>query len=129
MNKILSIAILSFWTVLLICIFLFVILSLLSIFVTIRNLKLLNDLYNSNNLSWFTEDGRYKSLRQRIQIGKERTKITKEFVNSENHDINNKSLFQFLMNQKNMFRILRIAIIVLFIFIIALHVFAYSMSI
>ena len=96
---------------------------------TIRNLKLLNDLYNSNNLSWFTEDGRYKSLRQRIQIGKERTKITKEFVNSENHDINNKSLFQFLMNQKNMFRILRIAIIVLFIFIIALHVFAYSMSI
>lgn len=129
MNKLLSIAILSFWTVLLICIFLFVILSLLSIFVTIRNLKLLNDLYNSNNLSWFTEDGRYKSLRQRIQIGKERTKITKEFVNSENHDINNKSLFQFLMNQKNMFRILRIAIIVLFIFIIALHVFAYSMSI
>lgn len=129
MNKLLSIVILSFWTVLLICIFLFVILSLLSIFVTIRNLKLLNDLYNSNNLSWFTEDGRYKSLRQRIQIGKERTKITKEFVNSENHDINNKSLFQFLMNQKNMFRILRIAIIVLFIFIIALHVFAYSMSI
>lgn len=129
MNKLLSIVILSFWTVLLICIFLFVILSLLSIFVTIRNLKLLNDLYNSNNLSWFTEDGRYKSLRQRIQVGKERTKITKEFVNSENHDINNKSLFQFLMNQKNMFRILRIAIIVLFIFIIALHVFAYSMSI
>lgn len=125
MNKVLPAVILFLWGVLLICICLLIVFSLLSVFVTIRNKRLLKDLYNNNSLSWFTEYGNYKSLRQRIQIGKERTRITKEFVNSENNDINNKSLFRFLMNSNDSIITLRKIIIILFACLLVLHIIVY----
>ncbi|GEM_PF-4506614 len=125
MNKVLPAVILFLWGVLLICICLLIVFSLLSVFVTIRNKRLLKDLYNNNSLSWFTEYGNYKSLRQRIQIGKERTRITKEFVNSENNDINNKTLFRFLMNSNDSIITLRKIIIILFACLLVLHIIVY----
>ena len=121
MNKTFILALFLFWMVELLCIALLFIYNLLQIFVAIRNHKYLNNVFAEKKLNWFSEDGKYLSMSNRIQIQKERARITSELVNNGESQIKNLSLFRFIVKIQKIQKILLRIILVVFLILVSLH--------
>lgn len=121
MNKTFILALSLFWIVELLCIALLFIYNLLQIFVSIRNHKYLNNVFAEKKLNWFSEDGKYLSMNNRIQIQKERARITSELVNNGESQIKNLSLFRFIVKIQKIQKILLRIILVVFLILVSLH--------
>lgn len=122
MNKFFIFVFFFFCIVEILCFVLFFIYKLLVIFVEIRNRKFLNTIFSERKLNnWFTDDGKYLSMHNRIKLQKERAKVVSEIVNNENSQIKNLSLFKFLVKIQKIEKILAIIYLPVFIVLFFLH--------
>ncbi len=86
-------------------------------------INFLNRVFEENRLNFFSDDGKFLSLRDRIIISKKRAKITSEIVNRGEPQIKNLSLFKFLVRFQNIQKILIKIIIFSFGGLLVLHIF------
>ena len=116
------------WGIELFGISLLLIFYFLLFFVGIRNCKFLSNVYRENKLNYLDEDGRYLSLKERINVQKQRVKLTSELVNCGESQIKCLSLFRFLVKFQKLQNIIIRIVIFIFVVLICFSLLVFFIS-